>query len=182
MERVWQPQGPKLCGPRVSSEAGRCRASRSDGLPGLPAPQPLSAPHQLSLWSRARSAAPSSSPSYFHCLSPLLSLSSFSPISLPFFTKAGSEDLGEAAACGVADGLFPGSFPPGRDQHPLQGSGVGFTTQQDPAEAAPCHGARENRALELSKRQCVQGQVDAARRLAPPLAPWGMAAVPPAPL
>lgn len=181
-ERVWQPRGPKLCGPRVSSEAGRCRASCSDRLPGLLAPQPLSAPHQLLLWSRARSGGPSPSPSYFHCLSLMLSLSSFSPISLPFFTKAGSEDLGEATACGVANGLFLGSFPLGREQQPLQGSGVGVTTQQEPVEAAPCHGARENSALELSKRQYVQGQVDAARGLAPPLAPWGVAAVPLAPL
>lgn len=139
-EQVWQPRSPKLCGPQASGEPGRYRASRSDGPPGLPAFQPL-------LWIRTRSGAPSSSPSYFHCLSPILSLGSFSPVSLPFFTKAGSEDLGEATACGVANGLFLGSFPPGREQQPLQSLGVGITTRQEPAEAAPCHGASENSAL-----------------------------------
>ena len=153
------------------------QASWSAGPPASVSPSPALALEQGPFW-RAFPLAFLLSLS----LSLMLSLSSFSPISLPFFTKAGSEDLGEATACGVANGLFLGSFPLGREQQPLQGSGVGITTQQEPVEAAPCHGARENSALELSKRQYVQGQVDAARGLAPPLAPWGVAAVPLAPL
>ena len=144
-ERVWQPRGPKLCGLGVSSEPSRCWASRSDGLPGLPARQPCASS------SPALALAQGPFWSTF-LLALLLSLSLSHPLPrllprFPALLHKGWVRGQEATACGVANGLFLGSFPPGRERQPLQSSGVGITTRQEPAEAAPCHGASENSAL-----------------------------------
>lgn len=119
--RVWQPRGPKLHGPRVSSKHGR--------VPSLTLGWPL--------WS-ARPGSPRSGagpvlghlPSRLPAFTVSLPLPSFSPISPPFFTRAGAEDLGAATARGATarSRLFLGLCPPRKDQQPLQGTGVGFTT------------------------------------------------------
>lgn len=187
---VWQPPGPQLLGPRLTSEHGlvRCQALCSRSPPVCP-PRPARTSRSSSP-ARPLSAAELLGTSLPRPLGlllflPLLSLfHPLSPLFLPHFsgpccTRAEAQDLAEAKA---RNGLFLGPFPPqsrppvppGKNSGPSGNRLHDMTTAHKGGSLAR-PSKNNTMARELSKCLCAQDTATlgswGARRRWP--CPWG---------